>query len=128
MRHFTSLSLMLLLALTWVVPSANAQYSYALAESYDWYTAYTNPGTDARQCTLGPNGQIYALSNTAQFASGVLGVYRIGQSGGALINSSMGSAGWGNAFDDSGNYVYHANYGTNRGGTQKYSSTATCFP
>lgn len=118
---------MLLLALTWVVPSANAQYSYALAESYDWYTAYTNPGTDARQCTLGPNGQIYALSNTAQFASGVLGVYRIGQSGGALINSGMGSAGWGNAFDDSGNYVYHANYDTNRGGTQKYSSTATCF-
>ena len=118
---------MLLLALTWVVPSANAQYSYALAESYDWYTAYTNPGTDARQCTLGPNGQIYALSNTAQFASGVLGVYRIGQSGGALINSGMGSAGWGNAFDDSGNYVYHADYDTNRGGTQKFSSTATCF-
>lgn len=120
---------MLLLALTWVVPSANAQFSYALAESYDWYTAYTNPGTDARQAAIGPYGSVYALSNTAEFATGtgIKGIYLISNGSGKLINTGMDSAGWGNAFDDSGNYVYHANYGTNRGGTQKYGSTATCF-
>lgn len=129
MKHLSTLLMTLVMVFVAAVPKAQAEsaYNFSLAANYDWFTNYTNPGTDARQCTLGPNGQIYALSNTAQFASGVLGVYRIGQSGGALINSGMGSAGWGNAFDDSGNYVYHANYGTNRGGTQKYTSTATCF-
>ena len=129
MKRLSTLLMTLVMVFVAAVPKAQAEsaYNFSLAANYDWFTNYTNPGTDARQCTLGPNGQIYALSNTAQFASGVLGVYRIGQSGGALINSGMGSAGWGNAFDDSGNYVYHANYGTNRGGTQKYTSTATCF-
>lgn len=129
MKRLSTLLMTLVMVFVAAVPKAQAEsaYNFSLAANYDWFTNYTNPGTDARQCTLGPNGQIYALSNTAQFASGVLGVYRIGQSGGALINSGMGSAGWGNAFDDSGNYVYHANYGTDRGGTQKYSSTATCF-
>ena len=129
MKHLSTLLMTLVMVFVAAVPKAQAEsaYNFSLAANYDWFTNYTNPGTDARQCTLGPNGQIYALSNTAQFASGVLGVYRIGQSGGALINSGMDSAGWGNAFDDSGNYVYHANYDTNRGGTQKSSSTATCF-
>ena len=104
-----------------------AQTSFTLQADYDWYTAYTNPGTDAAQCTLSPYGKIYALSNTAEFATGIKGIYMIDQNGGSLINSGMGTAGTANAFDDAGNYVYHANYGSNRGGDQKKGATATCF-
>ena len=54
-----------------------AQTSFSLQADYDWYTAYANPGTDASQCALSPYGKIYALSNAAEFASGIKGIYMI---------------------------------------------------
>lgn len=48
MKHLSTLSLMLLLALTWIVPKANAQYTISLkSQASDWYQYFpdgTNPG------------------------------------------------------------------------------------
>ncbi len=75
MKHFSTLSLMLLLALTWVVPKAEAQYSISLpSTASDWYQYFpdgTNPGAFYLQAAVSGDRfyTLPAVNNTEQMTS-----------------------------------------------------------
>lgn len=82
MRHFTSLSLMLLLALTWVVPSADAQYSYASAKKWGPVT-FSTPGLSYCQTAVTDNAifTVPAHSTSTMVSTYMTQGYKISSSG-----------------------------------------------
>ena len=119
--------LFVIAAIITAIPIANAAASdYKInAPTKDWATSFTAPGTDARQLAVSPDGQIFALSNSAKYNNSIVGTYRITSSGATLVTTGWTSSGIANAFDDSGNYVTHT-AGT-AGPTQALTSIATKY-
>ena len=119
--------LFVIAAIITAIPIANAAASdYKInAPTKDWATSFTAPGTDARQLAVSPDGQIFALSNSAKYNNSIVGTYRITSSGATLVTTGWTSSGIANAFDDFGNYVTHA-AGT-AGPTQALTSIATKY-
>lgn len=119
-------SLMLLIALAWLVPktATAAEYTFS-APTKKWGVSFSLPGTDGRQPSIAPDGKMFVLTNTAKYLSSYVGTYRITSAGVALVNTGMASGGWANDFDDSGNYIIHA--AGSDGPTQAGSSVGKCF-
>lgn len=125
-------SLTLLLALTWLVPKADAQeYEFTLpCTQYEkpsgtngWYQALVT--STARQAAVSSEGFLYVLNSTANAAGTTTGSYLFSSAGASLISNGMTTAGAANAFDDAGIYVYHA-AGTG-GPTQSVGSAPTKY-
>ncbi len=70
MKHFFSCSLMLILALAWLIPKANAQ---TYSSKRDWKVEFTAPGATYNQAAVSTNGTIVVApsgSSTAELISG----------------------------------------------------------
>lgn len=122
-------SLMLLIALAWLVPKTATAAEYTIGAPVQvWANEFTGSvipdGANARQLALAPDGKMFVLSNTAIYSGTIMGTYRINVDGTAtIVNTGMDSQGLASAFDDAGNYIYHGAYENN----QTVSAVATSY-
>ena len=105
-----------LMAIFVAIPMANAAAGdYKINEPTNKWTkslTFTKPDPNSRQLAVSADGQPFALSETDKAISPYVSTYRFLESGPQLVNLGMNSAGSANAFDDSGNYVFHGDWGT----------------
>lgn len=92
-----------------------------------WTTTFANPTYGAQKASVHPNGYTYVLggNSTANQVSGYVGYYMINGTTNNLYSTGLKTAGYANAFDDAGNYVFQA-AGT-AGPSQAYNTAPTKF-
>ena len=110
------------MAIVTAIPIANAAASdYKInAPTKNWTTTFTTPNPNSRQPTVSADGQLFVLSDADKYLGTLAATYRINSSGSQLVNLGMTYTGSANAFDDSGNYIFH---GAGSGGPAQSPTT-----
>lgn len=110
------------MAMVMAIPIANAAASdYKInAPTKNWTTEFTKPNPNSRQPTVSADGQLFVLSDADKYLGTLAATYRINSSGSQLVNLGMTYTGSANAFDDSGNYIFH---GAGSGGPAQSPTT-----